>query len=88
MVKKVGQLKIRINDNLLLKFKRIVLAKHGKLEISKEGEEAIKLYVKKYENLLKEKKEKDPLENIIGRVESKDSRNALEDLKRLEAGKL
>ncbi|MGQ4914399.1 MAG: hypothetical protein ACP6IU_06545 [Candidatus Asgardarchaeia archaeon] len=39
----MGQLKIKIDDELLLKFKKIVLAKHGKLEISSEVEEAIKL---------------------------------------------
>jgi len=46
MVTYMGQLKINVDDELLLKFKRIVLARRGKLEISREGREAIKLYVK------------------------------------------
>lgn len=84
----MGQLKIRIDDELLLKFKKIVLAKHKKLEISREGEEDIKLYVKKYEHLLENKimVEKAPLKSIIGIAESDKPRSALEDLKELEAG--
>lgn len=44
--------KDRCNSETVEKFKRIVLAKHGKLELSAEGEEALKLYIKKYEGLL------------------------------------
>lgn len=47
-----AQVKILASDETVEKFKRIVLAKHGKLELSAEGEEALKLYVKKYEKLL------------------------------------
>jgi len=86
----MGQLKIKIDDELLLKFKKIVLAKHGKLEISSEVEEAFKLYVKKYEHLLKNKikLKKDPLEKIIGIARSNKARNALKDLKKLESDEL
>jgi len=41
------QIKILADESTIEKFKRIVLAKHGKLELSIEGEEALKLYVKK-----------------------------------------
>jgi len=90
MVTYMGQLKINVDDELLLKFKRIVLARRGKLEISREGREAIKLYVKKYEHLLQNNVElkKDPLNKIIGFIKSPKRGNALVDLKKLEAGKL
>ena len=48
----MAQIKILAAEETVEKFKRIVLAKHGKLELSAEGEEALKLYVKKYEKLL------------------------------------
>ncbi|MCD6513996.1 MAG: hypothetical protein J7L07_03655 [Candidatus Odinarchaeota archaeon] len=86
----MGQLKINIDDEVLMKFKQIVLAKRGKLEISREGEEAIRLYIKKYEHLLQSGVElkHDPLIKVIGAVKSDKRSNALIDLKKLEAGKL
>jgi len=48
----MAQIKILASDETVEKFKRIVLAKHGKLELSAEGEEALKLHVRKYEKLL------------------------------------
>jgi len=41
-----------LQNDTIDRFKRIVLAKHGKLEYSTEGEEALRLYIKKYEYLL------------------------------------
>ena len=49
----MGQIKILASDKVLEDFKMIVLAKHGKLELSVEGEEALKMYIKKYDYLLK-----------------------------------
>jgi hypothetical protein len=40
------QLKFVLDDDLAERFKRAVLAKHGKLELSKEGAEAIRLYLR------------------------------------------
>ncbi|MGQ4834190.1 MAG: hypothetical protein ACP6IS_09905 [Candidatus Asgardarchaeia archaeon] len=85
----MGQLKINIDNDLLMKFKKIVLAKRGKLDISIEGAEAIRLYIEKYKHILSDNTNvKDPLEEIIGSVKSKQRRNALEDLKQLEAEEL
>jgi len=84
------QLKIVANDQVVEKFKKIVLAKHGKLEPSVEGEEAIQLYIRKYEHLLSElcAPEDDPLTRILGLGRSEERRSVLKDLERLEAGKL
>jgi len=90
LVKNMVQLKIVANDEIVEKFKRIVLAKHGKLELSVEGEEALKLYIGKYEHLLSElcPPEEDPLAKIAGIGCSDERRNVLKDLERLEAGEL
>jgi len=82
------QLKIVAADEIVEKFKKIVLAKHGKLELSVEGEEAIKLYIKKYEHLLRGlcPPEEDPLAEIVGIGRSDEKRNVLKDLERLEVG--
>ncbi len=84
------QLKIIADDEIAEKFKRIVLAKHGKLELSVEGEEALKLYIQKYEYLLHDFRppEEDPLSKIVGIGRSDERRNVLKDLERLEAGEL
>jgi hypothetical protein len=86
----MAQIKIVAPSELIEKFKRIVLAKHGKLELSVEGEEALKLYVQKYEHLLHEllSPEDDPLKEIVGIGCSAEKRNVLEDLEKLEAGEL
>jgi len=72
------------------KFKKIVLAKHGKLELSAEGEEALRLYIKKYERLLGGlcPPEQDPLAKICRIGRSLRRHNVLEDLERLEAGEI
>ena len=82
----MAQIKILADQSTIEKFKRIVLAKHGKLELSAEGEEALKLYVKKYERLLGEitSPEEDPLRKLSGIAPSKERHNVLRELKKLE----
>ena len=89
-VKLLAQIKIVAPDETIEKFKRIVLAKHGKLELSAEGEEALKLYIKKYERLLggMVPPEEDPLKNICAIGRSKERHNVLKDLELMEAGEL
>ncbi len=84
------QLKFSIDDSLVKKFKQIVLAKRGKIELTSEGEDAIRLYIEKHEHLMEGRKtrESDPLARIIGAIRSKRRRNALEDLKELESERL
>ena len=86
----LAQLKIVGSQETLDKFKRIVLAKHGKLELSAEGEEALKLYIKKYEKLLggMVPPDEDPLRKISNIGRSKVRHNVLKDLKLLEAGEI
>lgn len=84
----MGQIKIIASDNTIEDFKKIVLAKHGKLEISIEGEEALRMYIKRYEHLLKRlvPAEDDPLKSIVGAVRSKGKHNVLKELEILERG--
>lgn len=84
----MAQIKIVAADETIDKFKRIVLAKHGKLELSAEGEEALDLYIRKYEGLLGTMvpPEKDPLKGISGIGKSTSRHNVLKDLELLEAG--
>jgi hypothetical protein len=86
----VAQVKIIASNETIERFKRIVLAKHGKLELSVEGEEALRLYIKKYEGLLGGlcPSDKDPLAKICGIGRSSGRRNVLGDLEKLEAGRL
>lgn len=82
----MAQLKFLIDNDLLRKFKQIVLAKHGKIELTPEGEEAVRMYVNKYEHLLaRSMHEVDPLARVIGAVRSGKLHNVLKDLKKLEA---
>ncbi len=87
---KLAQIKIVAANDTIDKFKRIVLAKHGKLELSAEGEEALGLYIRKYEGLLGTMvpPDQDPLKRICGIGRSRDRHNVLKDLDRLEAGEL
>lgn len=81
----MGQLKFQVDDELLKKFKQIVLAKHGSLKLSTEGQEAIKMYVSRYRHFLRRwGLEEDPLSKAIGALESSRPVNALRDLKSLE----
>lgn len=84
------QVKIIASNDTIERFKRIVLAKRGKLELSAEGEEALRLYIKKYENLLGGlcPPERDPLVRICGIGRSSARHNVLKDLEKLETGKL
>jgi hypothetical protein len=84
----MGQIKILASDKVLEDFKKIVLAKHGKLELSVEGEEALKMYIKKYDHLLKKliPPEDDPLKDIVGIIRSKGKHNVLKELEMLERG--
>jgi hypothetical protein len=85
-----AQVKIVASNDTIERFKRIVLAKRGKLELSAEGEEALRLYIKKYENLLGGicPPERDPLARICGIGRSSSRHNVLKDLRKLEAGEL
>jgi len=89
-VKNISQIKIIASHEVIEKFKKIVLAKHGKLELSVEGEEALKLYIQKYEHLLRGllPPEQDPLREIVGIGRSTERRNVLKDLEKLEVGEL
>ena len=86
----MAQIKILANSQTIEKFKRIVLAKHGKLELSAEGEEALKLYIKKYDKLLGRmiSPDDDPLRELSGIGRSSGKHNSLKELKLLEAGEL
>jgi hypothetical protein len=86
----LAQIKIVAGNETIEKFKKIVLAKHGKLKLSAEGEEALKLYIKKYEKLLggMRPSNEDPLMQICGIGRSDERHNVLADLERLEAGEL
>jgi len=81
----MGQLKFQVDDELLKKFKQIVLSKHGSLKLSVEGQEAIRMYVSRYKHLLRNlDREEDPLKKVVGALESSGHVNALKDLKDLE----
>ena len=84
----MAQLKFVMDDELVKKFKQIVLAKRGKIELTAEGEDAIRLYIQKYGRLLEGERSRveDPLSRVIGSVRSKKSRSALQDLKEIESG--
>jgi len=86
----MAQIKILAADETIEKFKKIVLAKHGKLELSAEGEEALKLYVKKYEKLLggMVSPEQDPLKGMCSIGRSAERHNVLRELELLEAGEM
>jgi hypothetical protein len=85
-----AQVKIIASNDTIERFKRIVLAKRGKLELSAEGEEALRLYIKKYESLLGGlcPPERDPLARICGIGRSSTRHNVLTDLEKLETGEL
>jgi hypothetical protein len=87
---KLAQIKIIADEETIEKFKKIVLTKHGKLELSAEGEEALKLYIKKYERLLGSfsSPDEDPLKDVHEAGRSIGHQNVLKDLERLEAGEV
>ncbi len=79
------QLKFVVEDQLLKKFKQIVIKKHGKIDLAPEGEEAIRLYIKKYEDLEQAQEENDTLLAAIGALRTGKTRSALRDLRELES---
>ena len=81
----VAQVKFVIDDELLRKFKQIVIKKRGKIELTPEGEDAIRLYIMKYEGLITSPGGKDPLAKAIGSIRTGKVRSALDDLKELES---
>lgn len=81
----MAQVKFVIDDELLRKFKQIVIKKRGKIELTPEGEDAIRLYVEKYEGLVRPPAGEDPLVKVIAAVKTGKARSALEDLKELES---
>ena len=80
------QLKFVVDDELAKEFKQLVLAKRGKLELSSEGEAALKLYIEKHKGAdsRKASRRADPLTRVVGAIESGQRRDALTDLRRLE----
>lgn len=86
----MAQIKIIASRDTVDKFKKIVLAKHGKLQLSAEGEEALRLYIRRYGRLLGElcPPEDDSLTKICGMGRSAKHHNVLKDLEKLEAGEL
>jgi hypothetical protein len=82
----MAQVKFVIDDELLKKFKQIVIKRRGKIELTPEGEDAIRLYIEKYGSTLDHESHMiDPLKGAIGAVHTGKGRNALKDLKDLEA---
>jgi hypothetical protein len=81
----MAQVKFIVDEQLLKKFKQIVIKRRGKIELTPEGEEAIRLYVKKYEHPEGKKGKDDPLVAAIGAVRTGKARSALKDLKELES---
>jgi predicted SnoaL-like aldol condensation-catalyzing enzyme len=82
----MAQVKFVIDDELLKKFKQIVIKKHGKIQLTSEGEDAIRLYIKKYERLITNAPPgKDPLVKVIGSVRTGKAHNVLRELKELES---
>jgi hypothetical protein len=81
----MAQVKFVIDDELLKKFKQIVIKRRGKIELTPEGEDAIRLYIEKYGSTLDHEPNRvDPLKASIGAVHTGKRRNALKDLKELE----
>jgi hypothetical protein len=82
----MAQVKFVIDDELLKKFKQIVIKRRGKIELTPEGEDAIRLYIEKYGSVLDDEPRRvDPLRGAIGVIHTGKDRNALKDLKELEA---
>jgi len=82
----MAQVKFIVDEELLKRFKQVVIRKRGKIELTPEGEEALRLYIQKYENLeSRPRAEPDPLTEAIGAVSTGRRRSALEDLKEMEA---
>ncbi len=82
----MAQVKFVVDEELLKKFKQTVIKRRGKIELTPEGEEALKLYIQKYgdsENELRGRP--DSLNAVIGSIRTDKRRSALRDLKEVEA---
>ncbi|MDG6939052.1 MAG: hypothetical protein JRN39_01440 [Nitrososphaerota archaeon] len=79
------QLKFVVDDDLARRFKQLVVARRGKLELTPEGEAALLLYIREYGSKAKSRPQTEPLIRALGAVKSKGKPNALRDLKRFEA---
>jgi hypothetical protein len=77
------QIKITVDDELAERFKRAVIEKHGKLELSKEGAEALRLYLLEYHRPRRGRR--DPLLDAIGMFKGRkgEKYDALKDKKAL-----
>jgi len=80
----MAQVKFIVDEELLKKFKEIVIKKRGKIELTPEGEEALRLYIQKYGNLEVAPRKRDPIVTAIGAIKTGEKNNALRDLKELE----
>ena len=82
----MAQVKFVVDDELLKRFKQIVIRRRGKIELTSEGEEALKLYIQKYGyDEDRRVRRRDPLLAAIGAISTGKKRSALVDLKELEA---
>jgi hypothetical protein len=79
------QVKFVVDEELLKRFKQTVIKRRGKIELTPEGEEALRLYIQKYENPGDARGGRDPLAAAIGAISTGKRRSALRDLKELEA---
>ena len=81
------QVKMLIDKTLAERFKQAVLARHGKLNLSREGEEAIRLYLQARPQAPSASR-RDPLLTIIGigASKTKPRPDALRDKRALYGG--
>lgn len=79
------QLKFVVDKNLADRFKQEVLKRRGKLDLSKEGEEALRLYLKTKGPVTGAESQEDPILKVIGIATSRGNvrPNALDDKRRL-----
>jgi hypothetical protein len=82
----MAQVKFVVDEELLKRFKQVVIKRRGKIELTPEGEEALKLYIQRYGDTEGGNGEgPDPLNAAIGAIRTGKRRSALRDLKELEA---
>jgi len=89
----MAQVKFVVDEELLNRFERAVIERRGKIEFAPEVEEALRLYIEKYEGKRgagDDGGRDDPLIAAIGAVSTEkkkdgERRSALLDLKELEA---
>lgn len=82
----MAQVKFIVDEELLKKFKQVVIKKRGKIDLTPEGEEALRLYIQKYGDAEGGPSDgEDPLMQAVGAVRTGRRRSALKDLRRMEA---